>query len=121
MEITPAAARQRHGRDGVLEDQLFLRTGLQNHRVLVKALDSPRQLHPAHQVNRYVAAVFTGTVEKAVLYCVVLLRYFVQSSDSAVEKFLGYLKANTLNSSGARLYTAARRTCLTLRRPSLTK
>src|SRR4051812_18997672 len=75
MKVTPAAARQRDRRDGVLEDELFLRPCLQNHRILVEALDPPCQFDSAHQVDGDVAAFFSGTVEKAVLDCV-LLRWF---------------------------------------------
>ena len=62
MKIAPASARQRNGRNGVFEDQLLLRTGFENYRVLVEAFNSPRKLDSAHQVNRYVASFFTGTV-----------------------------------------------------------
>ncbi len=62
MKIAPASTRQRNGRDGVFEDQLLLRTGFENYRVLVEAFDSPRKLNSAHQVNRHVASFFSGTV-----------------------------------------------------------
>ena len=106
MKIPPAAARQRDGRDGVFEDQLLLRSGLKYHRVLVEALDSPRKLYPAHQIDRDVASFFAGTVEKAVLYCVLLLRSFFHLIDSPSKKLLGYLKPNTTNSLRARVCLA---------------
>lgn len=62
MKITPASTRERNGRNGMFEDQLLLRPGFQNYRILVKAFDSPRKLNSAHQVNRYIASFLTGTV-----------------------------------------------------------
>ena len=97
MKIAPASTRQRNGRNGVFEDQLLLRSGFQNYRILVKAFDSTRKLDSAHQVNRNVASFFTGTVEKAVLYCVLLLWCLFHLLNSPSKKLSGYLKINTLN------------------------
>src|SRR5581483_2746281 len=107
MKVTPAAARQRDRRDGVLEDELLLRACLQNHRILVEALDPPRQFDSAHQVDGDVAAFFAGTIEKAVLDCV-LLRWFFHLPDSPGQKsFQGYCKPIIVNSIWARLCAAA--------------
>src|SRR5712692_11243854 len=76
MIIADAASRKRYGGNRVLEYQLLLRPRFQNHRILVEALDSPRKLDSAHEVDRDVAALFPGTVEKAVLYGVLLLYRF---------------------------------------------
>lgn len=100
MKIAPASAWQRNCRDGVFEDQLLLRSGFQNYRVFVKALDSPGKLNSAHQVDCYIASFFTGTVEKAVLYCVLLLCCLFHLIDSPSKKFSGYLKINTINVHG---------------------
>ena len=89
MKIAPASTRQRNGRDGVFEDQLLLRAGLQDYRVLVKAFDSPCKFNSAHQVNRYIASFFTGTVEKAVLYCVLLLCCLFHLLTPQVKSFQG--------------------------------
>src|SRR6185369_17831383 len=89
MVIAAACARQRYRGNRVLEDQLLLRSGFQNHRILVKAFDPSCELHSAHQVNRDAAALFTGTVEKAVLYCVLLLYGFFHLIDSRSKNFSG--------------------------------
>src|SRR5205085_5879301 len=81
-------------------DQLLLRPGFQNHRVFVETLDSPRKLHPAHQVDGDVAALFAGTVEKAVLDCI-LLRWFFHLPDSPVQKiFKGIANLSHIIQSG---------------------
>ena len=64
----------------MLEDQLLLRSGLQDHRIFIETLDSTRKLDAAHEVDRDVAAFLPGTVEKAVLYRVLLLYWFFHPS-----------------------------------------
>src|SRR5262245_57639063 len=85
--VAASSTWKRYGGDCVFEDQLFLRSCFQNHRVLIKALDSSCQLDAAHQVDRDVAALFPGTVEKAVLYCVLLLCRFFHLCDSPRKGF----------------------------------
>ena len=54
-------------RDRVLEDELLLAVRLQDHGVFIEALDSPRQLYPAHQVDGEEYLLLAGGVEKSLL------------------------------------------------------
>lgn len=58
MYIVPLARSITHdgtlhhdGRDGVLENQLFLIAGFQHQAVLVETADTPRKLHAAEEVD----------------------------------------------------------------------
>jgi len=53
MKFTTAASCLRDGRDGVFEDQLFLRSGLEQHRKLIKTPDAAGQLGPVQKVDDY--------------------------------------------------------------------
>ena len=64
----------------MLEDKLLLRTRFENDGVLIETLYPARQLDSAHEVNRDVAAFLPGTIQKAVLYCVLLLYWFFHCS-----------------------------------------
>ena len=66
----------------MLEDKLLLRTRFENDRVFIETLYPARQLDSAHEVDCDVAAFFPGTVQKAVLYCVLLLYWFFHCSYS---------------------------------------
>src|SRR5438270_6698512 len=54
-------------RDSVLEDQLLLIVGLENHGILIKGTDAAAELHTAKQIKRYRNAVLTRGVQKSVL------------------------------------------------------
>src|ERR1700727_3601776 len=53
--------------DCVLEDELFLRVVLQQHRVFVEGPNAPCQLDTADQINSDGAFVLANSVEKSVL------------------------------------------------------
>ena len=55
-------AGDNHGRDGVLEDELFLVIRFEHDRVLVETLDAARKLHTAHQVDRNESLIFASVV-----------------------------------------------------------
>ena len=50
--LAQGAARVLDRRDRVLEDELLLRAGFEEHRELVEAADATRKLRAVHQVNR---------------------------------------------------------------------
>ena len=54
--------------DRVLEDQLLLVIGLEDHRILVEALDASGQFDAAHEVDREEDSLLAGAVEKCFLY-----------------------------------------------------
>jgi hypothetical protein len=68
----------------VLEDQLLLVIGLQDQRILIETLDSPRKLYAAHEINREENFVLTGVIQKAILY--VLRRFFHSGSKALAGK-----------------------------------
>src|SRR5215467_14267252 len=94
VELAAAAARKRYRRYRVLENQLLLRARFQNDRILIKALNPPCQLDTAHQVDRNIAAFFSGTVEEPILNCVLLLCIFFHQVVSPKVKVLGNLKTS---------------------------
>jgi hypothetical protein len=51
-QLASRTTRLRDRRDGVFENQLFLRAGLHNQRKLVKALDASQKLGAVHQIDR---------------------------------------------------------------------
>jgi hypothetical protein len=75
----------------MLEDQLILVVGFENHRVLVEALDATGQFHSTHQINRGHRFVPAGVVEKNILN--ILHRFFhgVISKGSTVDARSGRL------------------------------
>ena len=51
----------------MLEDQLLLRSGFENQRVLVETLDPTRQLDTADEVDRHTRTLASGLIQKIVL------------------------------------------------------
>jgi hypothetical protein len=51
----------------VLENQLLLVPGFENHRVLVERPDSSGQFHSTYQVNGDVVPLFTGGIKERIL------------------------------------------------------
>jgi|GEM_PF-3169978 len=68
MKLTGVAAGLRDGRDGVLENQLFLGTGFQQDRELVETPDSPRKFGSVEEVDDDSGLLSTYGIEKGVLY-----------------------------------------------------
>src|SRR5438067_8842238 len=62
------AARVLYGRDRVLEDELLLRAGFEEHRELVEAAYAARKLRAVHQVYRYGVLLSAHSVKERVLY-----------------------------------------------------
>ena len=62
------AARVLYGRDRVFEDELLLRSGFEQHGVLIEAADAPRELRPVHQVDRHGVLFPAHRVQERVLY-----------------------------------------------------
>src|SRR5258708_30599015 len=67
-----AAARDDHRGNRMLEDELLLVAGFEDHRVLVERSDTARQLHPADQIDRDIVPFLACRVEEGILN--VLLR-----------------------------------------------
>src|SRR5947209_12639200 len=65
--LARGAARVLDGRDGVLEDELFLRAGFEQHRELVEAAYATRQLRAVHQVDCHRVLFAPHRVQERVL------------------------------------------------------
>ena len=67
VQIAGISPRLRDRGDGVFEDELFLRTRLQQHGKLVKTPDSPRQLGAVQQVDDDGSLLAADRIEKRIL------------------------------------------------------
>ena len=67
MYISGDFARLRDGGNGVFEDELFLRTGLQENGKLIKTSDSPGQFRTVEKVDNYCRLLTPDCVQKGVL------------------------------------------------------
>jgi len=67
MQIAGVAPCLRDGGDGVFEDQLFLRPGLEQDRKLIETPDTARQLGAIQEVNDHRSLLTAHRVEKGVL------------------------------------------------------
>src|SRR5208337_1280580 len=65
--VAVGPARDDDSRNRVLEDELLLVTGFENHRVLVEGSDTTRQLHPADQIDRNIVPFLSCRVEEGIL------------------------------------------------------
>ena len=68
VQVAGRAPRLRDRRDGVLENELFLRARFQQHRELVETANAARQLGAVEQVDHDCGFLATNCVEKRVLY-----------------------------------------------------
>jgi len=63
-----------HGRNGMLENQLFLIVGFEHERILIEALDAAGEFHAAQKVDSNHTFFFARIVQKTILY---VLRWFI--------------------------------------------
>ena len=78
MKFTTAASCLRDRRDGVFEDQLFLRSGLEQDGKLIKTSDAAGQLGPVEEVHDHRCLLTANRVEKSVLnvlWCLFAVRH----------------------------------------------
>ena len=72
-QFARSAARLRNRRNSVLENELFLRAGLEQQREFIKALDASQQFRAVHEVNCHSGFLSAGEVQKTILdvlwYC----------------------------------------------------
>ena len=86
-QISARAPGVRDGRDGVFEDQLFLRARLEQDRKLIKTADSAGQLRAIQQINDHGSLFTTHRVEKGVLdilWCLFAVRHVVKPGGGLV-------------------------------------
>ena len=63
-----------HGRNSMLENQLFLIVGFEHERILIEALDTAGEFHAAQEIDSNHTFFFARIVQKTVLY---VLRRFI--------------------------------------------
>lgn len=66
-KLAGRTAEVRDRGNSVFENQLILRSGFQNQREFVKALDSAQQLRAVHQINRHGRLFTPGEIQKTIL------------------------------------------------------
>ena len=67
MEIARSPSVLRDGGNGVFENQLFLRAGLEKHGKLIKASDSSGQLGPVEKIDNYCGLLAADGIQKRIL------------------------------------------------------
>ena len=63
-----------HGRNSMLENQLFLIVGFEHERILIEALDTAGEFHAAQEIDSNHTFFFARIVQKTILY---VLRWFI--------------------------------------------
>src|SRR5208282_4464825 len=67
IPVDVGSARNDHRRNRMLEDELLLVAGFQDHRVLVERSDTTRQFHAADQIDRNIVPFLSCCVEEGIL------------------------------------------------------
>src|SRR5271157_4191937 len=77
-----SGARQHHGGDGVLENQLFLVVALQDQTILIKTADATGELDTTREIDRDQKFFLTRGIQKPILDILRRLLHFFLFSDT---------------------------------------